>query len=154
MRAPQPKRPSESPNPPKKETSYRRTETPVREYAQALGVVLILVGAAGLVLGDRSPLGILNIFYVPKGDDIAHLLTGGLLVYLGFGQTDEGLARTAVVALGVVYLLVGMLGFVLPTLLELPSHGYSVGDDIIHLLIGILSLAIGFTSGRGTTSRA
>ena len=119
-----------------------------------MGVVLILVGVAGLVLGDRSPLGILNIFYVPNGDDIAHLLTGSLLAYLGFGQTDEGLARTAVVALGVVYLLIGMLGFVLLALLGLPSHGYGVGDDIIHLLVGILSLAVGFTSGRGTTSRA
>jgi hypothetical protein len=114
-----------------------------------LGVVLILIGVAGLVLGDRLLLGIVSIT-IPK--HLAHLLTGGLLVYLGFGQPDEGLARTAVVALGVVYLLVGMLGFVLYALLGLSSYG--VEDNIIHLLVGILSLAVAFISGRGTTSRA
>ena len=124
-------------------------KTPIREYTQALGVVLILVGVAGLVLGDRLLLGVLSIT-IPK--HLAHLLTGGLLVYLGFGQTDEGLARTAVVALGVVYLLVGMLGFALSVLLGLSSYG--VEDNTIHLLVGIVSLAVAFTSGRGTTSRA
>jgi hypothetical protein len=114
-------------------------------------VVLILVGVAGLVLGDRLLLGILSIT-IPK--HLAHLLTGGLLAYLGFGQTDEGLARTAVVALGVVYLLVGMLGFVLSTLLGLSSYGYGVEDNTVHLLVGIFSLAVAFISGRGTTSRA
>ena len=112
-------------------------------------MVLILVGVAGLVLGDRLLLGVLSIT-IPK--HLAHLLTGGLLVYLGFGQTDEGLARTAVVAMGGVYLLVGMLGFALSVLLGLSSYG--VEDNTIHLLVGILSLAVAFTSGRGTTSRA
>ena len=126
---------------------------PVREYAQALGVVLVLIGIAGLVLDERSPLGVLNIVYIPKVD-VAHVLTGGLLAYIGFGQTDEGLARAAVVALGVVYLLVGVLGFVLPTLLGLPSRGYGVVDDAFHLLVGVLSLSVGFISGRGTSSRA
>jgi hypothetical protein len=112
-------------------------------------VVLILVGVAGLVLGDRFLLGVLSITI---SKHLAHLLTGGLLIYLGFGQTDEDLARTAIVAMGVVYLLVGMLGFVLSAVLGLPSYG--VQDNTIHLLVGILSLAVAFTSGRGTTSRA
>ncbi len=124
---------------------------PVREYAQALGVVLVLIGIAGLVLDDRSPLGVLNIVYIPKVD-VAHVLTGGLLAYIGFGQTDEGLARTAVIAMGVVYLLIGVLGLVL--LLGLSSYGYGAMDNAVHLLIGVLSLAVGFISGRGTASRA
>ena len=124
---------------------------PVREYAQALGVVLVLIGIAGLVLDDRSPLGVLNIVYIPKVD-VAHVLTGGLLAYIGFGQTDEGLARTAVIAMGVVYLLIGVLGLVL--LLGLSSYGYDAMDNAVHLLIGVLSLAVGFISGRGTASRA
>ncbi len=122
---------------------------PVREYARALGVVLILTGTVGLVLGDRPLLGA-NIL-APKG--IAHLLTGGLLAYIGFAQTDEDLARTAVTAIGVVYLFVGVLGFVLSMLLGL-YHGYGVVDNIVHLLVGILSLVISFGSGRDTASKA
>lgn len=123
---------------------------PVREYAQALGVVLIIIGLAELVLGEPLLLGVLNII-IPEG--LAHLLAGSLLAYIGFGQTDETLARTAVGAIGVVYFLVGMLGFVLSTLLGLLSVGYGEVDNVIHLLVGILSLAVTFGSGRGTTWR-
>jgi hypothetical protein len=123
---------------------------PVREYAQGLGVVLILIGVGEVVLGDRLLLDIPGIFYVPK--DLAHLFTGGLLVYLGFRQTDEGLARTAVAGLGVAYLLVGVLGLVLPPLFEL-SNGYGRVDNIVHLLVGILSLAVAFSSGGNTASK-
>lgn len=142
------------PDPSKESGELGGQKTPVREYAQALGVVLILFGLVGLVFGDRLLLaGVLNVFYVPSG--IAHLLAGGLLAYLGFGRaTDESLARAAVIALGVVYLLVGVLGFVLPTLLGLPFRGYSVVDDAFHLLVGVLSLSVGFISGRGASSRA
>ena len=141
------------PDPSKESGELGGQKTPVREYVQALGVVLILFGLVGLVLGDRLLLaGVLNVFYVPNG--IAHLLAGGLLAYLGFGRaTDESLARAAVIALGVVYLLVGVLSFVLPTLLGLPSRGYDVGYDAFHLLVGILSLSVGFISGRDTSSR-
>ncbi len=118
---------------------------PVREYAQAIGVVLILLGAIEVVLGDLLLLGVFNI-YIPKG--MAHLLAGGLLIYLGFGQTDEGLARTAVVALGGVYLLVGVLGFVLP------AYGYGMVGNVIHILVGILNLAVYVGSGRNPASRA
>ena len=123
---------------------------PVREYTQALGVVLILTGAAGLMFGDRLLIGVLNVV-IPKG--IAHLLTGGLLAYTGFGQTDEHLARIAVAAIGVIYLFVGVLGFVLHALFGL-HHGYSVVDNTVHLLVGVLSLVIGFGSGGNTASRA
>ncbi|MDP8950720.1 MAG: hypothetical protein M3N18_00470 [Actinomycetota bacterium] len=122
---------------------------PIREYARALGVVLVLTGAIGLVFGDWLLLGAGVV--VPKG--IAHLLAGGLLIYIGFGQTDEELARTAVAAIGVVYLLVGVLGLALSTLLGL-YHGYGAVENIVHLLVGILSLVISFGSGRDTASKA
>jgi hypothetical protein len=122
---------------------------PVREYTQALGVVLILIGLAGLVLEEQTPADLLSTIVL---GNLAHVLTGSLLSYLGFGQTDEDLARTAVVAFGVVYLLIGVLGFVLPPLLGPLSYG--VLDNIIHLLVAILSLAVYFGSRRGSASKA
>ena len=122
---------------------------PVREYTRALGIVLVLTGAVGLVFEDRLLLGASIV--APKG--VAHVLTGSLLTYIGFGQTDEDLARTAVAAIGVVYLLVGVFGFALFTLLGL-YHGYGMGYNIVHLLVGILNLAIFFGSGRDTASKA
>ncbi len=122
----------------------------VQRYAQVVGVVLVLLGVVGLLLGERSLLGVLNIDVL---EDIVHVLTGGLLVYIGFARPNLDLARTLVGALGAVYLLVGVLGFIIPMLFGLLPHGYSVVDNLIHLALGVLSLAVAFGSGRDTTAR-
>ena len=122
-----------------------------RTYAGIVGVVVILIGVVGLILGNQSLLGLLNIDIL---EDIIHLVTGGLLAYVGFGQRDEGLARNVVGGLGVVYLLVGVLGFVIPMLLGLVPHGYSIVDNIIHLALGAAGIAVAFSSQGGTTARA
>ncbi len=122
----------------------------VRAYAGIVGVSLILIGVVGLALGERSLLGVLNIDLL---EDITHLATGGLLAYVGFGQRDVGLARSVVGGLGVIYLLVGILGFIAPALFGLLPHGYSIVDNLIHLTAGVLSIAVAFLQG-GATARA
>ena len=122
----------------------------VRTYAGIVGVSLILIGVVGLVLGERSLLGVLNIDLL---EDTTHLATGGLLAYVGFGQRDVGLARSVVGGLGVIYLLVGILGLIAPALFGLLPHGYSIVDNLIHLTAGVLSIAVAFLQG-GATARA
>jgi Domain of unknown function (DUF4383) len=119
-----------------------------RVFAQIVGVVLLLLGVLGLLLGDELLLGLVNI---DIAEDIIHLITGGILAYVGFGQRDEGVARSAVLVLSVIYVLVGLLGFVLPDMAGLLQHGYTVGDNLIHLALGILGLVVGFAS-RGATA--
>lgn len=121
-----------------------------RIYAQIIGVVLLLVGVVGLVLGNRVWLGLLNVDIL---EDIVHLITGGLLAYLGFGRADLGLTRNMIGALGVIYLVVGVLGFVVPTIFGLIPHGYTVFDNLLHLALGILSIAVAwFFRGERATS--
>jgi hypothetical protein len=120
----------------------------LKRFAQILGVVLILVGLVGLVLGDRVWLGILNVDIV---EDIVHLATGGLLAYVGFSAMDLSTARSVVLALGVVYLVVGILGFLVPMMFGLIPHGYTIFDDLLHLALGVLGLAVALSAPRGTT---
>ena len=120
-----------------------------RVFAQAVGVVLLLLGVGGLLLRDGLLIGLLNI---DVGEDIVHILTGGILAYVGFGQRDENVARSVVGVLGAVYLLVGLLGFVLPFLFGLIPTGYTVADNLVHLALGALGIAVGFVSG-GTAPR-
>src|SRR5918994_2563811 len=122
-----------------------------RTYAGVVGVVIILIGVMGLLAGEEPLFGVVNIDIV---EDLVHLLTGGLLAYVGFGQRDEGLARNVVGGLGVVYLLVGVLGFVIPMLFGLLPHGYSIVDNIIHLALGVAGLAVAFSSRGGAPARA
>jgi hypothetical protein len=119
----------------------------IKRFAQILGVVLVLVGVVGLVLGDKVWLGILNIDIV---EDIVHLATGGLLAYVGFSGMDLSAARSVVLALGVVYLLVGILGFFVPTMFGLIPDGYTVFDNLLHLALGGLSLAVALSAPGGS----
>jgi hypothetical protein len=111
---------------------------PARLYAKVVGTILLLVGVIGLLAGDPEDglFGLLNIDIV---EDIVHLATGGALAYVGFGGTDSAV-RTVVMALGVIYLLVGVLGFVEPELFGLIPHEYSAADNILHLALGALAL--------------
>ena len=100
---------------------------------------MLLIGVVGLVLGQKSLFGALNI---DIAEDLIHLVTGGLLAYVGFAKRDSGVARTVVGAIGVVYLLVGAISFAEPNPLGLFPSEYSVLDNLIHLTLGILAIAV------------
>jgi hypothetical protein len=110
-----------------------------RPYAQILGVVLILVGLVGLALGNQVWGGILN---VDIAEDIVHLITGGVFAYAGFGRTELSVTRNVVGLLGIIYLMVSVLGFASPTMFGLVPHGYTAFDNLLHLFLGSLSLAV------------
>jgi len=119
-----------------------------RQYAQIVGIVLLLLGVVGLILGDPEPLfGALNI---DLAEDILHLVLGAVFAYLGFAKVDNGTVRTVVGVVGVVLLLTGLLGFVVPNPGGILTHPWTVVDNLIHLLLGILGIAAGFLLDRDT----
>ncbi len=124
----------------------------IREYGKVVGVTVLLIGIVGLLLGDKSLFGALNI---DIAEDLVHLATGGLLAFVGFAKRDSGLARAVVGAIGVVYLLVGVIGFVEPNPLGLFPSEYTVLDNLIHLTLGVLAIAVVWLLPRGgQTARA
>lgn len=118
-----------------------------RTYGQVIGVVLLLLGAAGLALGDQL-FGLVNIELV---EDLVHLGVGAVLVYIGFGLKDARVAGMVASLVGVTLLVVGVAGFVVPNLLGLlPKVGYTAADNIVHLALG----ALGILAGRRAGERA
>ncbi|MEJ7771124.1 MAG: DUF4383 domain-containing protein [Geodermatophilaceae bacterium] len=121
-----------------------------RTYAKLAGIVIVLIGIGGLILGEQSLLGVLNI---DIAEDIVHLVTGGLMAVVGFRGSDRAV-RLVVGGLGVVYLLVGVLGIFVPDMFGLlPNEYKTVLDNIIHLTLGVLGIVIGFFIGRRSDSR-
>jgi hypothetical protein len=118
----------------------------VRTYAQYVGILLVALGVLGLLLGDLPLGGVLNIELVV---DLVRLVTGLALVYVGFRVADGGTVRIAAGAVGIVYLLFGLLGFVSTDLFELLQEELSVVDNVIHLGVGALGVAAAaFVGGR------
>ena len=58
-------------------------------------------------------------------------------------------ARIVVFALGLFYLLVGLIGFVVPNLFGLLPSGLSIIDDLIHLTLGASGVAAAELSRSG-----
>jgi hypothetical protein len=109
-----------------------------RIYAALVGIVLLLLGLLGLLLGNELLLGVVNIDVL---EDLVHLASGALLLYARV-QHSAGVTRGIVGAASLVYLLVGLLGFVIPYLFGLLPHGYSIVDNAVHLVLGMLGLLI------------
>jgi hypothetical protein len=109
-----------------------------RIYATLVGMVLFLLGLVGLLLGDELLLGVVNIDIL---EDLVHVASGALLLYAGV-QHSAGVTRGIVGAVSLVYILVGLLGFVVPYLFGLLPHGYSIVDIAIHLILGVLGLLV------------
>lgn len=121
-----------------------------------LGIAFILVG----IIGFLAPglLGMhLNMFH-----NLVHLVSGAVALYLGLKGTLAS-ARLFCIVFGVVYLLLGIVGFLAGgagahTVAGVPSHGtdssllsllpgtFEVAsmDHIVHILLGIVFLIGGF----------
>ena len=113
-----------------------------KTYAGAVGAALVLLGIGGLLLGDYLLLGLLNVDLL---EDLVHIASGALLLFAA-SQRSGSLLRGIVGAVGVVYLLVGVLGFVVPYLFGLLPSGYTVFDNLLHVVLGILALLSAGTS--------
>jgi hypothetical protein len=110
-----------------------------------LGVVFILVGLAGFALP-----GLLGA-HLSLLHNVVHLLSGAVALYLGL-KGSEGAARTFCRVFGIVYLLLGVAGFLLGSgdgkeWTVLPGLMLGTIDHIIHVALGIVFLIGGFIGG-------
>jgi Domain of unknown function (DUF4383) len=113
-----------------------------KTIATLLGVVLLLVGIIGLFTDNF--LGT----HLTGAHDAVHLLTGAISLFIGLRASLAG-ARTFCIVFGLVYLLLGVIGFALG---DGPDRMFNVGtlltlgtmDHVIHILLGVVYLIGGF----------
>lgn len=112
-----------------------------KTVCKILGVVFLIVGIAGFIAPN-----LLGAHLTPA-HNLVHLLSGAIAVYLGFSGTLSA-AKTFCLVFGIVYLALGLLGFVLGAP---PDRMWNVlgilhlgtADHGIHLLLGAVFLAGG-----------
>ena len=121
-----------------------------RQFAIVFGAVYVLVGILGFIL--PSPL--LGLFGVNVLHNIVHLAVGGLWLGAAFGGIlGADSSRKASQIIGVVYLLVAILGFVLPDLMN-QLLVINTADNFLHLGTAALALYFGFMGPRTATVTA
>jgi hypothetical protein len=121
-----------------------------KTICKLLGVVFLLVGVLGFAKPD------LMGTHLSMAHNLVHILSGIVALYFGFAGTLSG-ARGFALAFGAVYLLLGIVGFIMgapgsstiagmtmednrlwkliPNTLE-----FGTADHAIHILLGILFL--------------
>lgn len=113
--------------------------------ATILGIGFLLIGVIGFVA--PTALGM----HLTLAHNIVHLATGAISLWLGLKGTPSA-ARTFCIVFGLVYLLLGVAGFLAGSgeekMLELLPGQLMFGrmDHIVHVLLGAIYLVGGFAS--------
>ena len=123
--------------------------------ALVFGAVYALVGVVGFfVTGDVPFVGEegspLVIFDVNGLHNVVHLLIGVALIA---AAKTTATARSANIAIGATYVVLGVLGpFINNTAVDV--IGLNSADHVLHLVSGIALLAVGIAADKTARSRA
>lgn len=108
-----------------------------KQYATWLGVILLIVGLWGLFNG-----AMLVLFQVNGVHNWVHILSGVLALLAGLTAAGH-YAGAYNRAFGIIYLLVGILGFLnLGFLVEMLM--LNTADNVLHAVIGVVTSWVGF----------
>ncbi|MDQ2935765.1 MAG: DUF4383 domain-containing protein [Chloroflexota bacterium] len=128
-----------------------------RTVAASLGVIYVLAGVVGflpdpLVQASTTAgatAALLGVFPINPLHNVVHLAIGASLLYASMATAT---ARMASRVIGIVYVVVGLLGFVSPNGSGLLPLG---GADIfLHLGTGVVLLTVGFMNTGDTRAAA
>jgi uncharacterized membrane protein len=114
-----------------------------RTLARVFGVALVLAGLAGFA--DPSLFGL----HLTTIHNLIHAFSGVVFLYVGFAGSEDAV-RGLMLTFGSVYVLIGLLGFLAPGLVQaLIGHPGSLDvsalapDNILHVLLGTVLVFTG-----------
>lgn len=127
---------------------------PARLYATVVGALLTILGIIGFFYsGSFGSPGtvddVFGIFAVNGWHNVLHLATG----LLGLAAAGYA-ARTYALAVGLLYLVVAIWGFIVgggDSILSIVP--VNAGDNVLHLILGIVGLGAGAASPEKPRTR-
>lgn len=111
-----------------------------RLLAQILGVWIGIVAIVGLLAGDDH---LFNTMNTDLALDVVRLPIAGALLYAGFWAQDNTTVNNIVLGVGVVYVGLGVLGLISPTMFGLLPHGLTAFDTAFHIVAGVVATIAG-----------
>ena len=120
-----------------------------RTLCRVFGVALVLAGLAGFA--DPGLFGL----HLTTIHNLIHAFSGVVLLYVGFAGSEDSI-RGLMLTFGSVYVLMGLLGFLAPGLVQgLIGHPGSLDatalapDNILHVLLGTVLVFTGLAHSPG-----
>lgn len=117
----------------------------VRALAILFGIIFIFVGVCGFLPAFYINDLLFGFFMVNFVHNVIHLGSGVLAI---MAATSYYYSRLYFQVLGVVYGIVAILGFVFEGNLSFLMLRFNIADNILHLVIAIVALYIGFYSEK------
>lgn len=111
-----------------------------------LGIVFVLVAILGFV--DTGLVGSEGTFTTNPLHDIIHLVVG--LIFLGVGIWNPAKAGATMKAIGVIYIILAILGWVG----ALSFLMVNSADNWLHLVLGVVIAVLGWTAKDGSAPTA
>lgn len=129
------------------------TRTPlildVRVFWQVSGIALAAVALLGIAMSLFAGGAFINGFLeFDWTHNVVHVVLAALALVFGFGNIDVGVSKTTAKVVGIVYLLLGILGFVPPVVTMLGdvlALHLELGENLVHLVVGAWGVVTGFS---------
>jgi len=121
---------------------------PARGWMILQGFVLLAVAVLGLFAPVADALHNLR-FHIEGGEDAIHWVLGIAALVVGFAVRNARAVALVAIVYGVTYLLVGVLGFFVN---DIGPWHVALGDNLLHLALGAVSLAVGLATQRRTVT--
>jgi len=118
-----------------------------KTFALVVGILFTVLGILGFILVPHPGM-LFGVFAVNRTHDLIHLVVG----LLGIGAALSRSSRAYCFALGVLFLAIGILGFI-PSLIDsegmlLSRVHINLADNILHLAVGGLSVIFGLVTSQ------
>jgi uncharacterized membrane protein len=120
-----------------------------RTLCRVFGVAFVLAGLAGFA--DPGLFGL----HLTTIHNLIHTFSGLVFLYVGFAGSEDAV-RGLMLTFGSVYVLIGLLGFLTPGLVQaLIGHPGSLDasnlapDNILHVLVGTVLVFTGLAHSPG-----
>ena len=121
----------------------------LKPAAILFGLFFIVAGIGGFV-PSLAPAGMLfGIFMIGPVHNVIHLASGAVALICGFA--GAGASRKYFQIFGIVYLLVGLLGFYYGNQPLVGMVEHNQADIWLHIGIAAVSLLLGFSTSRATS---
>lgn len=127
-----------------------RTRMNIQKAAKWFGIIFVLIGVLGFVPGLTTDGLLLGIFEVNIVHNVIHLLTG--IVALFCAGTASA-AKSYFKIFGVIYGLVTIIGFTNDASI-LGFFSVNTADNVLHLLITVVALYLGFSGPKPVVAQS